>query len=316
MRVLITGATGFVGRPLVARLLRGGHEVTAWVRSKEAAARRLGTGVRLVAGAGLADGVGRADAVVNLAGEPVLPRRWTPARKAALAESRVGTTRALVAAMEAASRRPRALVSASAVGFYGDRGGEPLEETEAAGADFLARLCADWEAAATAARALGVRVAILRIGIVLGRDGGALAPQRPLYKLGLGGPLGSGRQYVSWIHLDDLVEALAIAVEDERYEGPINAVAPNPVPQRELARGLGAALGRPAVLPTPRFALELALGEAAQALLASQRGVPRRLLALGFPFRFPELGPALADVLGPSGARRLEPREGAPGAAP
>ncbi|HEY3451697.1 MAG TPA: TIGR01777 family oxidoreductase [Myxococcales bacterium] len=313
MRVLVTGGTGFVGRPLVRRLLASGHEPAVFVRSIPRARQALGPFVRLVEPSGLGEAVGRADAVVNLAGEPVLPKRWTPSRKAALAESRVGTTRRLVEAIAGASQRPRVLVSASAVGYYGDRADERLDESAVPGQGFLAELCKDWEAAARQAGRNGVRVVTPRIGIVLGREGGALSPMLPLFRLGLGGPMGSGRQYVSWIHLEDLVSILAAAIEDARYAGPINAVAPAAVPQRQFARALGHGLSRPALVPAPSLALKLALGEAASALLESQRVEPKRLLELGFQFRFPELSGAIADVLGAHPERPTEgPQANAP----
>lgn len=300
MRVLVTGGTGFVGRPLVRRLLASGHEPVVLVRSVDRAREALGPAVRLVMRSGLEEEAGRAEAVVNLAGEPVLPRRWTAARKAALVESRVGTTRGLVEAIAAAASKPRVLVSASAVGYYGDRGDERLDESSSAGTGFLPGLCRAWEEASRQAQRHGVRVVVPRIGIVLGRDGGALGPMLPLFRLGLGGPMGSGRQFVSWVHLDDLVSILACALEDERYSGPVNAVAPGAVPQREFAQALGHGLSRPALVPAPTLALKLALGEAASALLESQRVEPRRLAELGFPFRFPALPAAMADVLGGS----------------
>ena len=298
MEVLVTGATGFLGRALVLRLLGAGHAVTAYVRSKEKARGALRPEVGLACGEGeLREAVARADGVANLAGEPVLPRRWTASRKRLLVDSRVKTTEALVEAIRAAQRKPQVLVSAGAVGYYGARGEEPIDESARPGDGFLARLCVDWEAAARAAEGLGVRVAILRIGVVLGPDGGALAPMLPLFRLGLGGPLGSGRQGLSWIHLHDLVEVWAAALADERYRGAINAVAPQPASQRELAQAIGTALSRPAWLPAPAMLLKLALGEASRALLDGQRVLPRRLEELSFAFRFPALKQAVADVL-------------------
>jgi len=301
MRILVTGATGFVGRALVPRLRRDGHTIVAWVRSEARARSVLGAEVELVRAAGsdsLTAALARCDAVVNLAGEPVLGKRWTPERRRVLEESRIGVTRDLVRAIAAASPRARVLVSGSAVGWYGDRGDERLTEASTPGDDFLARLCRQWEDAALAADASGVRVALLRTGVVLGRNGGALAQMLTPFRLGLGGPVGSGRQYLPWIHLHDLVGAIATMIVDERYRGPVNGVAPQEATSRAFAAALGRALHRPAILPTPAFALRAIFGEAASVLLASQRVEPRALIANGFTFAFPDLGRALADIVG------------------
>jgi uncharacterized protein (TIGR01777 family) len=301
MRIVVTGATGFIGRALTARLRADGHAVLAWVRSPDRARARLGADVELLRADGgvvaLTDAVARADAVVNLAGEPLLGRRWTPERRRVLEDSRVQVTKDLVLAIESARTRPRVLVSGSAVGWYGDRGDERLTEQSTPGDDFLARLCRQWEAAATAAQASGVRVVLSRTGVVLGRDGGALAQMLPPFRLGLGGPIGSGRQYLPWIHQQDLVAFLAAAVVDDRYRGPVNGVAPEEATSRTFAAALGRALHRPAILPAPAFALRALFGEAATVLLASQRVEPRVLSGLGFRFAFPDLASALTDVL-------------------
>jgi uncharacterized protein (TIGR01777 family) len=302
MRVLITGATGFIGRALVPRLQRDGHTVVAWVRSESRARSLLGADVDLIqASAGhtaLVDALGNVDAVVNLAGEPLVGKRWTPERRRVLEASRVGVTTDLVRAIAAATPRPRVLVSGSAVGWYGDRGDEPLTETSKPGADFLAHMCRDWENAARAAELSGVRVVLLRTGVVLGRNGGALAQMLPPFKLGAGGPIGNGRQYLPWIHLHDLVSAVAAMIADERYRGPVNGVAPQEATSRVFAAALGRALHRPAILPTPAFALRAIFGEAATVLLASQRVAPAVLIGHGFTFAFPTLDAALADIVG------------------
>jgi len=277
MRVLIIGATGFIGRALVARLRRDGHIIVASVRSESRARSVLGSDVELLAtsrGDALVAALATSDAVVNLAGEAIIGKRWTPARRRVLEESRVGVTRELVRAIAAATPRPRVLASGSAVGWYGDRADERLTEASSPGDDFLARLCRDWEAAATAAEQSGVRVVLLRTSIVLGRDGGALAQMLPPFRLGLGGPVGNGRQYFPWIHLHDHVAAVATTITDERYHGPVNLVAPQETSSRTFAAALGRALHRPAVLPMPAFALRVIFGEAATTLLASQRAVP------------------------------------------
>ena len=301
MRVFVTGATGLIGRALVQRLGQRGDRVVAFVRDAGRARRVLGPGVEPlevgVAGAGLAASLASVDAVVNLAGEPLADGRWTPARKQALVDSRVAVTRRLVEALAAAPTRPAVLVSGSAVGYYGDGGDGVLPEGAGPGDDFAARLCVDWEAAAEAAGALGVRVVKVRTGVVLARDGGALARLVPAFRWGVGGPLGTGRQWVPWIHLHDEVEALVACLDRPGLSGAVNAVAPTPVTSRELAAALGRALHRPAALPVPAFALRLGLGELSSLLLGGQRAVPAALQACGFTFRFGTLDAALADLL-------------------
>lgn len=304
MQVVVTGATGFIGRALCLRLMRDGHEVTAWVRNLERARSLLGPDVRLVATTdqdGLVEAVVRSAAVFNLAGEPivggVVRGRWTRARKAALLASRLDPTLAMVKAVREAARRGAApvLVSASAVGWYGDRGDETLNEEATPGTGFAAELCAAWERAALAAQAV-TRVVVARIGIVLGREGGALASLMPLARALLAGPIAGGKQWVPWIHLDDVVEALVHLWATPSLHGPVNLVGPSPVRQRELAHAIGRAVERPAVIPAPKLALRLVLGEAASVLTASQRAVPAALLVSGFTFRFRKLDDALRDL--------------------
>jgi uncharacterized protein len=301
MRVLVTGATGFIGHTLVPALRREGHTVVAWVRSRERARQRLDTAVELVlvddGFDALVSALSRADGVVNLAGEALIGRRWTPERRRALETSRIDLTRNLVRAVAVAPAKPRVLVSASAVGYYGDRGDERLAEQSSAGGDFLARLCRGWEDAAMAARAHGVRVVVSRFGVVLGKGGGALAQMMVPFKLGLGGPIGTGRQYMPWIHVDDVAAFVAAALGDDGWRGPINLVAPQEATNRVFTAALGRALHRPAVLPVPAFALRSIFGEAATVLLASQRIEPRALLDRGFPFAFPGLDAALASII-------------------
>jgi hypothetical protein len=301
MRILVTGATGFIGRALVPRLQRDGHAIVAWVRSETRALALLGADVGVVsASAGhdaMVAALSRCDAVVNLTGETLLGRRWTPERRAVLRASRVDVTARLVGAIEASSPRPRVLVSGSAVGFYGDRGNEVLDETSSSRDDFLSRLCRDWEAAAERATALGLRVVRLRTGVVLGRAGGALTQMLLPFKAGVGGPVGSGRQYFPWVHLHDLVNLIATAVQDDRYTGAVNAVAPDLVTSRTFARALGRALRRPAFLPTATLALRAIFGEAAVVVLASQRVEPAAARRLGFVWQSPSLDAALRDVV-------------------
>src|SRR5713226_3817778 len=301
MRIVVTGATGFLGRALTARLRADGHTVVAWVRSVERARRMLGADVELVradAGfAALTDALARADAVANFAGAPLIGKRWTPERRRVLEDSRVQVTNDLVRAIGTARTRPRVLVSGSAVGWYGDRGDERLTEQSTPGDDFLARLCRQWEDAAMAAQAFGVRVVVSRTGVVLGRGGGALAQMLPPFRLGLGGPIGSGGQYLPWIHQQDFVAFIAAALADDRYRGPVNGVAPEEATSRTFAAALGRALHRPAILPAPAFALRAIFGEAATVLLASQRVEPRALRERGFAFAFPDLASALASII-------------------
>jgi len=301
LRVLVAGATGFIGRALVPLLLREGHAVVAWVRSEARGRGLLGPEVEIVsADAGLAALVAtieRCDAVVNLAGEPLLGGRWTAARRAKLEDSRIGVTGQLVRGLAAARTRPSVFVSASAVGYYGDRADEVLTEESVAGAGYLAALCRQWEEAAQQAEPLGIRVVRLRTGAVLGRDGGALAQMLPPFEIGVGGPFGSGSQRLPWIHLYDLVRVIARALADDRYQGPVNAVAPEQATSHSFARALGLALGRPAILPLPSLALKAIFGEAATVLLASQHVAPGVLGRLQFPFEYPTLNAALEDIV-------------------
>jgi uncharacterized protein (TIGR01777 family) len=296
MRLLIAGGTGFIGRTLTTRARKLGHEVTITSRTPSGEPDQLAwdtcSPLELP----------RVDAVVTLAGEPIAGGRWTAARREAMVRSRVESTRHLVTSLAsmAGPDRPRVLVGASAVGWYGDRGDEVLTEDAGPGEGFLAELCRSWEAAAAAATELGVRVVHLRIGMVLGRGGGALAAMLRPFRLCMGGPLGSGRQWVPWVHELDLARLLCLALEHPDLRGPLNGTAPEPVTNRELTRALGAALHRPAVLRVPGCLLRLGLGEMATVLLASQRVVPALALAAGFTFRFPTLRGALADLLGDS----------------
>ena len=293
MRVLVTGGTGLVGRRACDALRAAGHTVTVVSRDPgRVPARAVGwDGLRAV--------MPETDAIVNLAGEAIAGKRWTRARKAEIRRSRVEATRALVDALATAEPRPRVLVSASAVGYYGDRGDEPLDEAATAGTDFLARVCVDWEAEARRAEAFGVRVALLRLGVVLAPDGGAVSMMLLPFRAGLGGPLGSGAQWMSWVHRDDVVGLIADALSDESYAGPVNATAPNPVTNKEFARALARAVHRPAFLPVPGFGLSLLLGEMATMLLTGQRVLPRLAERQGHVWQQPELPAALDTCVGP-----------------
>jgi uncharacterized protein len=309
MRVAITGATGFVGSSLTRFLVGRGHVPVVLTRAKpEAGVLPAGAEARVVDYedvAGLAKALEGCEGVVNLAGAGIFAKRWSKATKREILASRVATTRALVDAMGALKQRPRVFLSGSAIGHYGPRPpGEALDESTArmsehAPADFLAHVCFEWERAATPAEVLGIRTVFLRLGVVLGRGGGALAKMLTPFKLGVGGRIGSGRQDMSWIHLQDVCGLIALALEDEDLRGPLNLTAPEPVSNREFAAALGRALGRPAFLPTPGFALRLALGGAASMLTTGQRVLPAKALACGYAFRFPGLDAALADLLKP-----------------
>lgn len=293
--VLVTGATGFVGVALVRALVSRGNRVIVASRDPERAKQTVPTASRFVRSVDAASLRG-VDVIVNLAGEPVAGR-WNASKKAAILSSRVDGTKAIVSALAAlpAAERPRVLVSTSAIGFYGDRGDEILEETSAAGGDFLSDVCVKWEAAANEARALGVRVACMRLGLVMG-DGGALAAMRPLFALGFGGPLGGGQQWWAWIHLDDAVALLLLAMDRDEVDGAVNVTAPQPVRQADHARALGRAMHRPSFMPAPAFAIRATTGDFAVELLASRRVVPTRAKALGFRFRYGELDAALAAI--------------------
>lgn len=326
MNVVVTGATGFVGRALVRALVGpSGNACRVVALARDAAkARRQLDGGDAVAAVGLDDEPGlraalaSADAVINLAGENLFAGRWTEARKKALRDSRIATTERLVRGLatahqagpaqeaRAAGKPLPVLISTSAVGFYGDAGDRVLDESSApsrggvAGADFAAELCRDWEDAALAARPHTSRIVLTRFGIILGKGGGALDAMRPLFRAGLGGRLGNGEQWVSWIHLDDAIAALLAVLPGGKcatLDGPVNFTAPAPARNRELTEALGESLHRPTILPAPAFALSLALGERAGMLLASQRVLPRALVDAGFAFRYPELGPAVAQAV-------------------
>jgi len=297
LNITITGASGFIGRRLMKLLTTNGH--TLHVLSRHAGTN-LPPNVRLsvwdaFAGPAPDAALRDADAVIHLAGEPVA-QRWTAESKRRIRESRVQGTQRLVEAMGKLPEPPRALVCASAIGYYGNRGDEILAESSAPGSDFLSEVCTAWEREASGAEQLGVRVVRLRIGIVLAPQGGALARMLPPFRMGAGGPLGNGRQWMSWIHLDDLCEMFRFAAE-QPVRGAMNGVAPYPVTNADFTRTLAATLHRPAIFPVPQFALRTMFGEMAEVLVSSQRVSPKGVEAAGFQFRYPQLAPALADLL-------------------
>lgn len=292
-RVLVTGGTGFVGNRLVNGLVAHGDTVHIVTRQPNAH-RTARAGVDYV---GWLPDVGRYDVVVHLAGKSILARSWSGATRDEIVQSRVGTAKQIVSALAASAKRPRLLVSASAIGFYGDRGDELLTEGSSKGQGFLADLADQWEREAMRAQELGVRTVCLRIGAVLGPSGGMVQELLPIFRLGLGGRVGSGKQWLSWIHWRDLVSLILFVLERDEVHGVLNAVAPNPQTNADFTRALAAAVRRPAILPVPTFVLRLKLGDAAALALQSQRVVPERARSLGFEFKFPALGPALVDVL-------------------
>lgn len=293
MNILVTGGTGFIGIPLTEQLARV-HDVFVWCRHPE----RVTVGATAVTEL---DAIGDTpiDAIINLAGEPIADGRWTDQRKAAIRDSRLGTTDALGRWLATRDRAPSVFISGSAIGYYGlENGGASVTESDGGDASFSSTLCRDWEAAAQAACPPETRLCLLRTGIVLG-DGGALAKMRLPFSLGLGGPVGSGQQWMPWIHLDDICPLITFLLEDERASGPVNATAPQPVTNRQFASALGRALNRPAFLPMPAFAVKALFGQMGEELLLNGRKVlPATATALGFPFQYESVDAALQDVLG------------------
>jgi len=306
MNILVTGATGFIGSELTSYLTKNKHRVIRLVRKAQTGPGEIrwdpaSETINTEALEGL-------DAVVHLAGENIAEGRWTAEKKQRIRESRIKGTRFLAHSLSRLFDPPKVLVSVSAIGYYGDRGIEPLEEGSKPGKGFLADVCSEWEAATTPAVIRGIRVAMPRIGMVLSTRGGALAQMLPVFRLGLGGRIGSGRQYMSWITLDDIIGIIDHAIHNELLQGPINAVTPNPVTNREFASILGRVLARPAFFALPAFAARVAFGEMAKDLLLSgARVLPARLKETGYKYRFPELESALRHVLGQeTGDRRQE----------
>jgi uncharacterized protein (TIGR01777 family) len=306
MRVFLTGATGLIGARLVKRLLSRGDEAVILTRRPAVARELFGSGVSAVEGDSVRPGdwmakAATCDGVISLVGENIFGKRWNAAFKQTLVDSRIKSTQNIAQALAVSPRRsdgsPKVLVSASAIGIYGPRGDEELAEDSPAGSDFLASLCVDWEKAAREVESAGVRTALVRIGIVLDKQGGALAKLLTPFKLGAGGPVGNGRQWMSWIHHEDLGTLFLLAFDNPQAIGPLNGTAPNPVTNRDFSKALGRVLHRPAFLPTPAFALRLALGEVADVIATGQRVLPKRPLALGMRFQFPTIDGALADIV-------------------
>ena len=301
MKILVTGSTGLVGTALVGALAREGHTVCRLLRPESVAASGAKEGFDVAwnpATGELGGAAVGADAVVNLAGASIAGGRWNAARKELLRTSRIDTTRTLVNALSKMSARPRVLVSASAIGIYGDRSDEQVTEESKPGSDFLADLARAWEAEAMKAEALGIRVVLARFGIILAKHGGALAKMLLPFKLGAGGRLGSGKQWMSWITLEDVVGVIRFAIENGAIRGAVNVVAPNAVQNADFTKALASTLHRPALFPAPAFALRLALGEMADALLlSSQRVRPQRLEVLGYQFLHPDLASGLVAAL-------------------
>ncbi|MCG4454254.1 TIGR01777 family oxidoreductase [Pseudomonas sp. MMS21-TM103] len=298
MHILLTGGTGLIGRALCRQWTQEGHQLTVWSRTPQRVAALCGAQVR---GIGWLDEVGdqALDAVVNLAGAPIADRPWTRKRKNLLWASRITLTEQLLAWLQQRQQKPRVLLSGSAVGWYGDGGERELnEDSPQITDDFSAQLCGAWEETAQRAEALGIRVVLVRTGLVLAADGGFLARLLPPFRFGLGGPIGDGRQWMPWIHIADQIALIDFLLQQEQASGPYNACAPEPVRNADFARALGRVLHRPALLPAPAFLLRMALGELAGLLLGGQRALPVRLQEAGFRFRFTDLDLALADLLG------------------
>jgi hypothetical protein len=298
MKILITGGTGFIGTSLIKELRDFGHEVTITTRRKISDVGALHatplqwTPPDLIP----SDIISTIDAVINLAGEPIAPKRWSEERKKRILSSRIDTTRALVESIEQSDKKPKVLISASAIGYYGPRDDEFVNEDAAPSSDYLAGVCLQWESEAQKAEALGLRVVRVRIGGVLGKGGGLLAQMEGPFNAFAGGPLGSGKQWFSWIHLDDLVGIFKYALENDAVSGPVNGTAPNPVTNRQFSKALGRALHRPAVVTIPAFAVKLALGELAGLLLTGQRVMPEKALEAGYKFKYTNIDEALKEI--------------------
>ncbi len=300
MKIMIAGGTGFIGGELVSELRKKDHEVFLLSRSQRKSADPKihylpwdGESVGL-----WAKEMGAVNAVINLAGEPIAQKRWSPAQKNKIVQSRLLATRAIVEAISKSDRKPKVLINASAVGYYGDVSEGEVSETHPKGSGFLAETCDAWEKEVRAAEALGLRTVCLRIGVVLERGGGALSKMLTPFQMFAGGPLGSGKQWFAWIHREDVVRIILFALENESLSGAVNTTAPNPVTMSQFCHELGKVLQRPSWAPVPAFVLKMLLGEMSEMLLGGQKAVPAKLLKHGFVFKFPVLKEALSDILG------------------
>lgn len=293
MNILITGGTGFIGTSLSRELLNSGHTVSITTRRQSDSREKLTWNPPALIPSGVISGF---DAVINLAGEPVAPGRWTKKRKELIMSSRIQTTRSLVESIKKATAKPKVLISASATGYYGAHGDEYVTEDAPSASDFLAEVCKAWEAEALKARESGIRVVLIRIGGVLESDGGALPKMMTPFKFFLGGPIGSGKQWFSWIHRDDVAGIIKYALDNESVSGPVNAVSPNPATNKEFSSALGKALHKPSWLAVPSFVVKLTLGELGSMLLTGQRVIPETILRSGYNFKYPHLEDALKAI--------------------
>ncbi len=296
MRVLLTGGTGLIGRHLVSRLLTLGHTVCVVTRSPEKARQMLDARVEIWPGLQNVSTLDGVDAVVNLAGEPIADKRWTHAQKQKLCDSRWAITQRISELIQASETPPAVLISGSATGYYGDLGEVVVTEEEPPHNEFTHKLCARWEQIASSAQSDRTRVCLLRTGVVLARNGGILGKMVPPFKLGLGGPIGNGRQYLAWIHIEDMVNGILWLLNND-LRGPFNMVSPYPVRNEQFSHALGQALNRPAFLRVPATAIRLLMGESSVLVLGGQRALPKRLEAAGFTFRWYDLDEALANIL-------------------
>ncbi len=302
MKVFVIGGTGFIGSHIVDGLMKNGHEVVALTRSAAKGAKVLGDKVKIVEGNPMNSGswqkdVDGCDAAIIMCGEPIIDKKWTSERKQVLLDSRIKPTKMVIEAIKTAKQKPKVLLCGSAIGFYGNGGDKLLTEDGASGSDFSAELCSRWEEEANKAADLGVRVVNLRTSFVLAKDGGALGKMLKPFKFFMGGPIGGGRQYMSWIHIDDYVAITQMALGNEKIAGPLNMSAPNPVTNKEFSKVLGRVLGKPSFAKAPAFVLKLMLGEASSLVLEGQRVIPKKALGTGYKFEFETLGKALKDVV-------------------